>query len=125
MELRFAINFVAVAWEQIRNCHFVQDFEARVAKEREEMEYRDHLKEQEWLIEMRKLDETRKRQEDEDELKLRLLQKRILMSESDKEVTIQNLLESQELQLKEMNDECEKKVCFSSLSRIFPPFGEP
>jgi hypothetical protein len=74
------------------------------------MLYRDHLKEQDWLIEMREVEEARVRKTNEYDLRLRLLQKRILMAESEKEVSIQNLLESQEVTLKEMNDECEKKV---------------
>jgi hypothetical protein len=89
---------------------YLQEFEKRIEKERNEMLYRDHLKEQDWLIEMREVEEARVRKADEYDLRLRLLQKRILMAESEKEVSIQNLLESQEVTLKEMNDECEKKV---------------
>ena len=87
-----------------------QEFEKRIEKERKEMLYRDHLKEQDWLIEMRDVEDAHVRKTNEFDLRLRLLQKRILMAESEKEVSIQSLLESQAVTLKEMNDEYEKKV---------------
>ena len=78
------------------------------------MLYRDHMREQEFIIQMRELDESKAKKISEYELRLRLLEKRFQMTESEKEVSIQQLLENQEITLKEMNDEFEKKVssCF-------------
>ena len=73
------------------------------------MLYRNHIKDQEWSIQMRE-EERHARKVSEYDLRLRLLEKRILMIESEKEVAMQALLENQEVTLKEMNDECEKKV---------------
>lgn len=74
------------------------------------MLYRDHMREQEWIVQMREKEELKARKISEYDLRLRLLEKRILITESEKEVAIQGLLENQEVTLKEMNDECEKKV---------------
>lgn len=94
----------------------LQDFDKRIEKERSEMLYREHMKEQDWLIQMRQLEETRVQKMSEYDLRFRPLENRLLAAESDKEEAIQNLLESQEITLKEMNDECEKKV--SSCSTV-------
>lgn len=92
-----------------------QEFEKRIQKERNEMLYRDHMREQDWLIQMREMEEQNVQKMSEYDLRLRLLEKSILMAESEKEISIQSLLESQEVTLKEMNDECEKKVGICSV----------
>jgi hypothetical protein len=72
--------------------------------------YKDHMKEKDWEIVMKGKIEQHERIVDEYALRLRLLEQRILMAESDKETSIQSLLDSQELSMKEMNEHYELKV---------------
>lgn len=72
--------------------------------------YKDHMKEKDWAIVMKGKIEQHERIVDEYALRLRLLEQRILMAESDKETSIQSLLDSQELSMKEMNEHYELKV---------------
>ncbi|XP_073393272.1 uncharacterized protein [Physcomitrium patens] len=88
----------------------VQDFAKRAKKERDEMLYRDHMLEQEHIKTMREKDELSAKKESEYDFRLRLLEKRILMAESEKESHIQGLLESQEVTLKNMNEDCERRI---------------
>lgn len=76
-----------------------------------EMLYKDHIKEQDWAIVVKEKNELHAKIESEFALKLRLMEQRILMAESEKETSIQSLLDSQELNLKEMNEYYEQKVC--------------
>jgi hypothetical protein len=68
------------------------------------------MKEKDWEIVMKGKIEQHERIVDEYALRLRLLEQRILMAESDKETSIQSLLDSQELSMKEMNEHYELKV---------------
>ncbi|KAG0583135.1 hypothetical protein M758_3G113600 [Ceratodon purpureus] len=97
-----------------------QEFSSLIEKDHKDMLYRDHLREQEFIIQMREKEELKARKISEYDLRLRLLEKRVLMTESEKEVAIQGLLESQEIKLKEMNDECEKKVSSYSVLQVNP-----
>ena len=74
------------------------------------MLYKDHMKEKDWGILMKGKIEQHERIVSEYALRLRLLEQRILMAESDKETSIQSLLDSQELNMKEMNEHYELKV---------------
>lgn len=97
---------------------YLQDFTKKIEKERQEMLYRNRMREQEFIIQLREKEELKAKKISEYDLRLRLLEKRILMTESEKEVSIQALLENQELTLKELNDECEKKVSSCLLVRF-------
>lgn len=68
--------------------------------------------EQEHIKTMREKDELSAKKESEYDFRLRLLEKRILMAESEKESHIQGLLESQEVTLKNMNEDCERRVSY-------------